>query len=59
LFSWQDGYGAISVSPSAISSVVRYIDQQEEHHQKQSFEDEYKFILERAGVKYDPEYIFD
>lgn len=59
VFSWQDGYGAISVSPPAISSVARYIDHQEEHHRKQSFEDEYKMILERAGVKYDPEYVFD
>ena len=59
LFAWQDGYGAISVSPSAIASVMRYIANQQAHHATQSFEDEYKAILERAGVKYDPEYVFD
>ena len=59
MFSWQDGYGSISVSPSAISSVRRYIDRQPQHHETRSFEDEYKSILERAGVKYDPAYVFD
>ena len=59
LFSWQDGYGSISVSPSAIPSVRRYIERQPEHHRTRSFEDEYKWILESACVKYDPEYVFD
>jgi REP element-mobilizing transposase RayT len=58
-FAWQDGYGAISVSPSAVRNVINYIGHQAEHHSKQSFEDEYLSILERAGVKYDPEYVFD
>jgi len=59
LFSWQDGYGSMSVSPSAIGSVQRYIERQPEHHARRSFEEEYTSILERAGVKYDPEYVFD
>ena len=59
LFSWQDGYGSVSVSPSAIASVRRYIERQPRHHAKQSFEEEYTSILERAGVYYDPEYVFD
>jgi len=59
LFSWQDGYGSVSVSPSAIASVQRYIERQPQHHAKQSFEEEYTSILERAGVNYDPEYVFD
>ena len=59
LFSWQDGYGSMSVSPSAIASVRRYIERQPEHHATQSFEEEYTSILQRAGVKYDPEYVFD
>jgi putative transposase len=58
-FAWQDGYGAISVSPSAVRNVINYIGHQAEHHSKQSFEDEYLSILERAGVKYDPEYVLD
>jgi len=59
LFSWQDGYGCMSVSPSAIASVQKYIERQNEHHATRSFEEEYTSILERAGVKYDPEYVFD
>ena len=58
-FGWQDGYGAISVSPSAVRNVISYINHQPEHHSKQSFEDEYLSILDRAGVRYDPEYVFD
>ena len=59
VFSWQDGYASISVSPSAIASVERYIDRQEAHHAKRSFEEEYTSMLERAGVTYDPKYVFD
>jgi len=59
LFSWQNGYESISVSPSAIKAVQRYIDCQEAHHAKRSFEEEYTAILEHVGVKYDPEYVFD
>lgn len=58
-FAWQDGYGAISVSPSAVRNVISYINHQQEHHSRHSFEDEYLSILERAGVKYDSEYVFD
>ena len=58
-FAWQDGYGAISVSPSAVRNVISYINHQAEHHSRQTFEDEYLSILDRAGVKYDPEYVFD
>jgi REP element-mobilizing transposase RayT len=59
LFGWQDGYGSISVSPSAIESVTRYIARQAEHHSRRSFEEEYVEILARAGVKYEPKYVFD
>jgi putative transposase len=59
LFSWQNGYASISVSPSAISSVKAYVDRQELHHRSRSFEQEYTSILERAGVSYDPEFLFD
>ena len=58
-FAWQDGYGAISVSPSAIQAVTQYIAHQEEHHRRRSFEEEYVGILERAGVRYDPKYVLD
>ncbi len=58
-FAWQDGYGAISVSPSAAGAVTRYIANQHQHHRNASFEEEYVSILERAGVKYDPQYVLD
>ena len=58
-FAWQDGYGAISVSPSAVAAVIRYINRQEEHHSKTTFDDEYLSILNRAGVKYEPAYLLD
>ena len=58
-FAWQDGYGAISVSPTAIHAVTQYIAHQEEHHRARTFEKEYVEILERAGVTYDPRYVLD
>jgi len=58
-FAWQDGYGAISVSPTAIRAVTQYIEHQNEHHARTPFEEEYIAMLERAGVKYDPEYVLD
>ena len=58
-FAWQDGYGAMSVSPTAIKAVTQYIQRQEEHHAHQPFEKEYIAMLERAGVQYDPEYVLD
>jgi putative transposase len=58
-FAWQDGYGAISVSPTAIKAVTQYIERQPEHHAHRPFEEEYFGMLERAGVKYDPEYVLD
>ena len=56
-FSWQEGYAAFTISPSATSSVRSYIANQEAHHKKQSFVDELKELLERAGVEYDEKYL--
>lgn len=58
-FCWQDGYGAFSVSPSLLERTVRYIQGQEEHHKKRTFEEEYKLFLERYGIQYDERYLFD
>ena len=58
-FRWQDGYGAISVSPGAVPAVIRYIDNQEQHHRDRSFEIEYIEMLNRAGIEYVPEYVLD
>lgn len=59
MFRWQDGYAAISVSPSSVKSVVRYIEHQAEHHKVRSFGDEYIAILERAGIAYDARFVWD
>lgn len=56
--SWQEGYGAFSVSASNLDSVVRYVRNQEKHHRKFSFEDEFRAILRRHGVECDPRALF-
>lgn len=58
-FTWQDGYGAISVSPTAVAAVKRYINEQASHHSTRSFEQEFVAILDRAGLRYDPQYVLD
>jgi len=58
-FSWQRGYASISFDPTNPAPVVRYIEGQIEHHRQVSFMDEYKAILEQAGIEYDPRYMFD
>lgn len=58
LFSWQDGYGAFSVSPSMIGKTVDYIRSQEVHHKKRSFQEEYKLFLDAYGIDYDERYAF-
>ncbi len=58
-FDWQKGYGAFSHSRSSIDSVVKYIINQEEHHRKKSFKEEYlKFLIE-AAIEYDEKYMFE
>ena len=57
-FSWQQGYGAFSVSASNVDAVVRYIQNQEVHHRKISFEDEFRELLRKHGVEYDPKFMF-
>lgn len=56
--SWQEGYGAFSVSASNLDSVVRYVRNQEKHHRKFSFEDEFRAILQRHGIECDPRELF-
>ena len=57
-FVWQEGYGAFSYSKSQIQNVVNYIENQEKHHAKRSFREEYREILNDFGVEYDQRYIF-
>ena len=57
-FRWQDGYGAFSYSRSQIKTVAEYIANQEEHHRKKAFLDEYQDQLKNFEVEYDKRYIF-
>jgi REP element-mobilizing transposase RayT len=57
-FGWQSGYAAFSVSKSGVKDVVRYIDNQEEHHRKFSYEEELLALFQRHGLKYDERYIW-
>ena len=56
-FSWQAGYGAFSYSHSQIDRVVKYIMNQEAHHKKKTFREEYIELLEHFNIKYDERYI--
>jgi putative transposase len=56
--SWQDGYAAFTVSKSNIPSVIKYIQNQREHHKKKTFQEEYRELLEKHGVEYDERYIW-
>lgn len=58
-FAWQKGYGAFSIGINEIERTKNYIENQEKHHQKRSFEEEYLIFLERNGIEYDERYIFD
>ena len=57
-FSWQQGFGAFSVSPSQVPAVKQYIRSQPEHHKKRTFEEEFLLLLKKSGVDYDPQYVF-
>ncbi len=58
-FSWQTGYGAFSVSQSNFDAVRQYIENQEEHHRKMTFEDEFRALLRRHGIAFDERYVWD
>lgn len=57
-FSWQEGYGAFSYSKSQVPVVCHYIENQEIHHRKKTFLEEYLETLEKFGVEYEKKYIF-
>lgn len=58
-FYWQQGYGAFSVSQSAVVKVTRYIQDQDRHHASLSFQDEYRGLLKRHGLAWDERYVWD
>ena len=58
-FNWQEGYGAFSYGQSQLDCVIQYINNQEQHHQKKSFKEEYIELLQRFNVKFEEKYLFD
>jgi REP element-mobilizing transposase RayT len=56
-FSWQEGYGAFSISASQVEVVKRYIQNQEEHHRRRSFEEEFVALLQKCGIDFDARYV--
>ncbi len=58
-FEWQSGYAAFSVSESQMPSVSEYIANQEEHHRKKTFEEEFLAILNKHNIEFDMRYVFD
>ena len=58
-FEWQSGYGAFTYSRSQVDSVVKYILNQEEHHKKRTFREEYLDMLAKNEIEFKDEYLFD
>jgi putative transposase len=58
-FQWQAGYGAFSVSQSKLDDVKRYIEEQEEHHRKTTFQDELRALFRRHGIAFDERFVWD
>lgn len=58
-FQWQEGFGAFSCAQSQLDVVIAYIDNQEKHHSKRSFKDEYIELLQKYQIQYDEKYVFE
>jgi len=58
-FSWQEGYGVFSYSHSHIDSVVKYVLNQEEHHRRKTFKEEYQNFLKKFEIPFDDKYLFE
>jgi REP element-mobilizing transposase RayT len=58
-FYWQGGYGAFSVNSSELDIVIRYIENQHVHHQKKTFQDEFRGFLKKYNVEFDERYVWD
>ena len=59
IFSWQEGYGAFTVSASQINVIKQYITNQEQHHKKLNFQEEYLAFLKCNNINFEPKYLFD
>jgi REP element-mobilizing transposase RayT len=58
-FNWQEGFGAFSYNDNQLSNVIRYIENQKQHHQSQTFKEEYIFFLKTFNVEFKNEYLFE
>ena len=58
-FYWQNGYGGFSVNPKEIDIVINYIKNQEEHHKKRTFQEEYRMFLNQYKMEFDERYVWD
>lgn len=58
-FYWQDGYGAFYVSASAVETVKKYIENQKQHHERRTFQDEFRASLKTHQMEYDERYVWD
>lgn len=58
-FAWQNGYGAFSIGQGQLEHLRRYIANQREHHRRESFQDEFRTLLDRYRVEYDERYVWD
>ena len=58
-FYWQNGYGGFSVNPTETEVVIKYIQNQEEHHKTRTFQEEYRLFLKKYQVEYDERYVWD
>ncbi len=58
-FQWQEGFGAFSCSQSQLNNTIAYIDNQEIHHSKKSFKEEYIELLQKFNIEYDEKYVFE
>ena len=58
-FNWQEGFGAFSYSHSQLDTVASYIKNQEKHHSRKTFKDEYLEMLRKFNVEYDMKYVFN
>ncbi|MCC8423822.1 transposase [Mucilaginibacter sp. UR6-11] len=58
-FSWQEGYGVFSYSQSHIDAVAKYVLNQEEHHRKKTFKEEYLDLLEKFQIPFEERFLFD
>ena len=58
-FHWQAGYGAFSISPSHVEALKEYIRNQDEHHQRETFQDEFRRLCKKYGIEIDERYVWD